>query len=83
MSLGIATGGLSSGETEETLQAFLDQTGVTFPIVWDNDSYNNYDWPPAISPYPRQALVDREGIITYLAAEYQAQALDDAIRAAL
>jgi hypothetical protein len=81
--VGVATGGLGGGETEETLQDFVEQTGVTFDIAWDSSTYYDYDWPPAVSPYPRQALVGRDGLIRYMAAEHQAGALEAAIEAAL
>jgi len=81
--VGIATGGLGGGETEETLQAFIEQTGVTFDIAWDSSTYNDYDWPPALSPYPRQALVGRDGTLRYVAAEHQGGALEAALVEAL
>ncbi len=81
--IGIATGGLGGGETEETLHAFVEQTGITFDIAWDSSTYYDYDWPPAVSPYPRQALVGRDGVLRYVAAEHQAGALESAIEAAL
>ncbi len=80
--LGIAARG-GFDETEETLDAFVEQTGVTFAIVWDDGTRQQFAWPPAISPYPRHALVGRDGVIRYLAAEVQADDLEAAVVAAL
>jgi len=71
--IGVATG--SFGEDEDTLASFLEQTGVTFDVVWDRDTYGTYDWPAASSPFPRQALLDADGRVVYLASEHRADDL--------
>ncbi len=81
--VGLATGGVGGLETEQTLRAFIEQTGVTSPIAWDADSFNTFAWPDAISPFPRQALIGRAGDVRYLASEYDATALSAAIEAAV
>ena len=69
--------GLAGGETDDTLAAFIDQTGVTFPIAWDEATFrNSVAFPRSLSPYPRQVLIDRQGVIRYAAAEYDATELD-------
>lgn len=78
--LGLAANAM---ESEETLDAFVEQTGITFTVAWDSGTYNGYAWPGSISPYPRQAVVGRDGTLRYLAAEHQATALEQAIVAAL
>jgi hypothetical protein len=78
--LGIAADAM---ESEELLDAFVEQTGLTFTVAWDGDTYNGWAWPASISPYPRQALVGKDGTVRYLAAEHQATALEQAIVAAL
>ncbi len=76
--------GLAGSDDLTTVQAFLAQTGVTFPIAWDDGVLRNQvAFPPAISPYPRQVLVDRRGRIAYVASEHRAEALTAAIDAAL
>jgi len=75
----VATG----GDTDAQLEAFLDQTGIGFPLVRDEGTYSQYSWPPSISPYPRQALVGRDGTLAYAASEHQLQALENALVAAL
>ena len=79
--LGVAAGGF--GEDTETLEAFIEQTGVTFPVVWDEETYWQYAFPEAISPFPRQVLVGRDGAVRYLASEHRATELRVAVEAAL
>ncbi len=74
----MATG--SFGERASTIEDFVEQTGVTFPVVWDADTYRSWGWPEATSPFPRQALLDANGRAVYLASEHQEGALDAAIR---
>ncbi len=71
------------GESEEALDAFVEQTGITFDVAYDNGTYTEYAWPASISPYPRQALVGKDGTLRYLASEHQPTALEAAIEAAL
>lgn len=79
--VGVAAG--SFGEDDESLDAFLTQTNITFPVVWDDDTYGQYAWPAAISPFPRQVLVDRSGVVRYLASEHRQGELVAAVEALL
>jgi len=81
--IGVNPGGLGGGETEDDVAAFLDQTGISFPVAWDDNSYSSFAWPDSISPFPREALVGRDGTIRYLASEYHAEALQSAVETAL
>jgi peroxiredoxin len=81
--LGIDAGGLGGGEATSHVQGFLDQTGITFPVFWDDGTYGDWGWPPATAPFPRQAVIDRDGKVTFIASEYQADALQAAVEAAL
>lgn len=45
--------------------------GLTFPLLRDTQSvYNQYYIPGGQSPYPRDIIIDREGIIQYTNNEY-------------
>ena len=83
MTLGLDGGGQGGGESEEDVVAFIEQTGCTFPFAWDDGTKDLFGWPDAISPYPRQALVGRDGIVTYLNTNYDEASLRSAIEAAL
>lgn len=72
------------GETPELVQTFVEQTNVTFPVGFSPDTlFPLVAWPPAISPYPRQLVIDRDGVVTYVASEHRQDELTAAIEAAL
>ncbi len=73
---GLAGLGVFGTESPETLAAFVEQTGVTFPILQNDRTYFEYDDPDfAISPYPLDVIVDQDGNIAYLRREYDAEAM--------
>ena len=76
--------GLAGPDNNATLAAFLEQTGTTFPIAWDDGILQDeITFPEAISPYPRQVVLDRNGRIAYLASEHSHSDLVSAIESAL
>ena len=76
--------GLAGGEGLDTVNAFVEQTGVTFPIAWDEGVLRSQiAFPDSISPYPRQVVIDRDGVIVYAAAEHSDSDLAAAIEGAL
>lgn len=57
---------------------------MTFPIAWDDGELRNrIAFPDAISPYPRQVVLDRDGRITYVASEHRQTDLVSAIDSAI
>lgn len=79
--LGVAD--MEWGDDPDTIEAFVAQTGVTFPALMDTGTFALWDWAPGASPFPRQAVLDRHGAVTYMASEHDAEALEAAILAAL
>ena len=64
------------GDTTAIVQGFIDQTGVTFPVGWDaSGSYFDFPTDGAISPFPLDVVVDRQGLIAYVSREYDAEEL--------
>lgn len=82
---GLLVVGVNTTDSEDTLQQFVEQTGVTFPVGWDvEESYAAFKAAEdGISPYPLDVVVDRAGKITYLSREYDSGALQAAVEAAL
>lgn len=78
MVIGLNSGGLG-GETQAMIQAFMTQTGVTFPIVQDPQGYAAWEDAASASPFPFDILVDKTGIIKQIYREYDATALEAAI----
>lgn len=56
--------GINLQETEVTVQGFVNQLGLTFPIVYDltGEVYDTY----LVRPMPTSYFVDRDGIIRFL-----------------
>ncbi len=55
---------------------------MTFPIGWSlEDSYTLFriDGGDAISPYPLEVVVDRQGIIRYVSREFDLAALESIV----
>jgi hypothetical protein len=73
----------SWGDDPATVDAFVAQTGVRFSIGVDTGTFSRWDWPPSPAPFPRQVVLDRQGVVTYIAGEHDAAALDAAIVDAL
>lgn len=78
--LGLSGSGLFGTESASTLEAFRDQTNVTFPLLMGDTTINTYANPDgAISPYPIDVIVDKQGIIRYLRHEFDAEAMQATI----
>lgn len=73
--VGVNTGGLFNDDTVARIEAFIAQTGVTFPVVRDHDQVKAYDTGLAISPFPVDVVIDRDGVIRYVSAGYDADTL--------
>ena len=75
---------ISRGEKRETVEAFIEKMGYTFPIGLDGDQsiYKKY----ASNYIPRSVVVGKDGKVVYVAVGYDeeiAKAIDNAIAEAL
>jgi hypothetical protein len=71
-------------DDEGTLDEFVRQSGVTFPIALGADHHLRvYEAGARITPYPLEVLADADGNIVYLTREYDVDALIGAIDALL
>lgn len=74
--LGLAGRGLFGSENATTVGNFIEQTGVTFPVLMSDDTYVEYGGDDdGISPYPLDVIIDRDGTITYLRREFDGDAM--------
>jgi len=51
------------------LRDFIEQTGITFPVIMG--SPEGYTILGGLSPFPRDYIVDPDGIVQYAATEYR------------
>ena len=66
--------GISNTNSQSTISNFVEENGLTFPILYDSgssggvqggDTYDLYYMPNDGSPYPRDFVIDQEGMIVY------------------
>ena len=66
--------GISNTNNQNTINNFISENSLTFPILYDSgspggvhggDTYDDYYMPNDGSPYPRDFIIDQEGIIVY------------------
>jgi peroxiredoxin len=83
--IGINPNSIEGGnDGPQSIQNFILQTGVTFPMVDDTlNTYNQWTFTPSVSPYPLDIVVDRQGIIQFVTRDYDADALKAAVLAQL
>lgn len=78
--LGLSGRGLFGQESTSTLASFVEQTGISFPVLRNDDTYFDYATPDgAISPFPLDVIVDRDGTIVYLRHEFDVDAMTTTI----
>ena len=66
--------GISNTNNQNVINSFVAENSLTFPIIYDTgssggvqggDVYDMYYMPNDGSPYPRDFIIDQEGIIAY------------------
>ena len=66
--------GLINTSDQSLINNFVAENSITFPILFDpgssggvqgGDTYDDYYMPNDGSPYPRDFIVDQEGILQY------------------
>ena len=66
--------GINAGESLSTARNFVESFGLTYPVLWDADQTVYYDyWVNGLSPFPRDVIIDRSGVVRYLHSEYDTQ----------
>jgi peroxiredoxin len=74
-------------EDPDQLAAFVAAMGLTMPVLFDSSSETYYDYyindPDAFSPYPREFVISKEGIIQYASSNVDVPALQAVIEAEL
>ena len=68
------TVGIINTSSQSQIISFVEENSITFPILFDpgsnggvqgGDTYDDYYLPNDGSPYPRDFIIDQEGIIQY------------------
>lgn len=76
---GVVILGINTGEDEMTVRNFTEQTGVTFPILFDKDTEAVRDY--GVVPMPTTFFVDKNGkIFSVHQGELNLETLDEQIK---
>ena len=75
--IGVSVDDPEDAGTEE-IQAFADELGVTFPIVWDKEQKTAEAYKPA--KMPTSFVIDKKGSIRHVHAGYTADEADDIVK---
>ena len=71
---GVIMLGIINTSSSNQINSFVEENSITFPILFDpgssggvqgGDTYDDYYMPNDGSPYPRDFIIDQEGIIQY------------------
>ena len=71
---GLVMLGIINTSNQNQINSFVDENSLTFPILFDpgssggvqgGDTYDYYYMPNDGSPYPRDFIIDQDGIIQY------------------
>ena len=71
---GVIMVGIINTSKQDQIDNFVEENSLTFPIIFDPGSpggpqggstYDDYYLPNDGSPYPRDFIVDQEGILQY------------------
>jgi len=74
MSEGVQVVGISNTNNTDVINQFVAENSLTFPIIYDTgssggvqggDVYDLYYMPNDGSPYPRDFVVDQDGVLQY------------------
>ena len=66
--------GISNTDNQNIISNFVEENSLTYPILFDSgspggvqggDTYDDYYLPNDGSPYPRDFIIDQDGIIQY------------------
>lgn len=58
---GVLVYGVHGGEPAFMLEDFLEQTGVSYPLIKDQGTLNQFSFPPGVGyPYPRDVVIGKD-----------------------
>jgi len=70
----VITIGIINTNSQSQINTFVEENSITFPILYDpgssggvqgGNTYDDYYMPNDGSPYPRDFIIDQEGLIQY------------------
>ena len=80
---GVLVYGLHADDDPQLLADFVEQTGITFPIVHSQLTILDFDFPVVGYPFPRQVLIDKNRTVRDIKHDLDVQTLATDIDALL
>ena len=72
--------GINDAETLSTAEDFVRNFGLTYPVLIDYTRQTYYNYAVyGLSPYPRDIIIDQQGIVRYIHSEYDPQVMLETI----
>ena len=66
--------GIASNDFLEGVTTFVDQMGLTFPILFDEEGATKANYNPGTnftnSPYPQDWIIGVDGMVAYISNQY-------------
>jgi peroxiredoxin len=76
--------GIHPNDPEGLVQDFIEQTGVTFPILSDQATRGRFAYPPGTNfPYPRDVVIAKDGTVRSIKNSFNAQEMQSLVQALL
>ncbi len=71
---GVLVIGVHPGDPPSQVAAFVEQTGVSFPIVADQGTLSEFAFPEGVGyPYPRDAVIGKDLRVRSIRNSFNAQ----------
>ncbi len=72
--------GVHQNEPGDLLAAFLEQTGITFPVIADRATLRSFEYPSGVGyPYPRDIVIDKNLTVRSIKASFNVAEMDELI----
>lgn len=76
--------GLHPGEEPGLLADFLEQTGITFPIITSQNTAWDFEYPPGVGyPYPRDVIIGKDLTVRSIKGSFNIQETEALVEALL
>lgn len=79
--------GIASNEEEQTVTSYVEQPGLSYPILLDEDGSVNQAYQQAgafpTAAYPQDWIVNGEGVIVYVSNAFDLAAMEAVLGEAL
>ena len=81
---GVVVIGIHRGEDPVQLTNFIDQTGITFPVVRDNNTLFLWAFPDGVGyPYPKDIVIGKDLTVRSIKASFNVDEMDSLIQTLL